>query len=315
MCTALCMQSDNFYFGRNMDVECGFGERVVVCPRGFALDFKFTDTLPRHYAVMGTAAIVDGYPLYADAFNEKGLCMAGLNFPHTAFYFKDAPKGKLALAPFELIPFVLGRCETTEQAERELERIAIIAEPFSESIPLTPLHWIVADKRGSLAVEPTEDGLKVYKNPVGVLTNEPPFPYHLAELGKYSHLTPKQPSNSIFPEITRQSLGLGAFGLAGDYSSASRFSKAAFLASVCNLPDTADEQHKVAHFFRLLYSVAPPYGAVLAYDGKPHYSLYSCCMNATSAIYYVCAYDSLSVSAKTMSESDMNGKDLISYFH
>ena len=311
MCTAI---SHGSYAGRNLDVDKDYNEEIIITPREYIFNFKRASSISSHYAMIGMGVMADGYPLYFDAANERGLYAAGLNYLGNAKYQSLADR-KAVLAPYELIPYLLSKCATVKEAEYELEGISLTDIPFRADMPVAELHFFIADKGSSIVVEPDADGLKVYKNPVGVLTNEPPFPYHLAELGKYSHLTPKQPSNSIFPEITRQSLGLGAFGLAGDYSSASRFSKAAFLASVCNLPDTADEQHKVAHFFRLLYSVAPPYGAVLAYDGKPHYSLYSCCMNATSAIYYVCAYDSLSVSAKTMSESDMNGKDLISYFH
>lgn len=37
------------------------------------------------------AHVADGYPLYYDAMNEKGLCMAGLNFVGNAAY--AAPRG------------------------------------------------------------------------------------------------------------------------------------------------------------------------------------------------------------------------------
>ncbi len=311
MCTAICMESGNFYFGRNMDIEEEFGQRIVKCPRKFPLKFKFINTLSTHYAVMGTAAVIDGYPLFADAFNERGLCMAGLHFPATAYYFPEPQSGRLNLSPFELIPYLLGRCADITEARRELERMTLVDVPFSTDIPLTPLHWIVADKTGALAVEPTSDGLRIYDDTVGVLTNEPPFPYHLAELCRYSNLTNGHVTNGVFPDVTPISLGLGASGLHGDYSSPSRFVKAAYLCRVCKLPKNADEQARVTHLFRLLYAVAPPYGAVLTADGRPHYSLYSCCMNAQSTTYYVCNYNSMSISAKTMSVLDMNSSVLI----
>jgi choloylglycine hydrolase len=41
-----------------------------------------------HYAMVGVATVIDNYPLYYDAANEHGLCIAGLNFPGNACYHK-----------------------------------------------------------------------------------------------------------------------------------------------------------------------------------------------------------------------------------
>ena len=80
MCTCITYDNGDFYFGRNLDLEYSFGERVVVTPRNFPLAFKRSEPLSSHYAMIGMASVMDNYPMYAEAVNEKGLGMAGLNF-------------------------------------------------------------------------------------------------------------------------------------------------------------------------------------------------------------------------------------------
>ena len=67
-------------------------------------------------------------------------------------------------------------------------------------------------------------------SPVGVLTNNPPFPQQMFMLNNYMNLSPRQPENKFASELdlTTYSRGMGALGLPGDLSSASRFAKVAF---------------------------------------------------------------------------------------
>ena len=108
--------------------------------------------------------------------------MAGLNFPGNAFYFEQTDPGRENLAPYELIPLVLGTCATLAQARRLLENVRLTAEPFAPGYPAAPLHWHIADATGSLVAEPMDDGLHLYENPADVLTNNPPFPFQLMNL-------------------------------------------------------------------------------------------------------------------------------------
>ena len=152
MCTSLAMNmkikenpaASAFYFGRNMDLEYHFDERVVIAPRNFPLSFQYQAPIGRHYAMMGMATVAEGFPLYAEAFNETGLCIAGLNFPGYAQYAAQPQRGKLNLAPFELIPWLLSSCSDLEEASAVLERLQLVNTDFNERIPSTPLHWHIA---------------------------------------------------------------------------------------------------------------------------------------------------------------------------
>ena len=86
MCTAACFKDKDCYFGRNLDYEFSYGEQIVVTPRNFEYGFRYTDEPSYKYAIIGMAHVSDGYPLYYDAMNEKGLGMAGLNFVGNAYF-------------------------------------------------------------------------------------------------------------------------------------------------------------------------------------------------------------------------------------
>ena len=279
------------YFGRNMDIEYSFGESVVITPRNFPIFTKRSGTFASHYAMIGMATVSGGYPLYAEAANEKGLCMAGLNFPSNAKYLDERDCSGKLIAPYELIPFLLGTCENLEQARDALRSVSIVAIPFSAELPLAPLHWIISDASGSLTLECTESGAHVYDNPFGVLTNNPPFLFHCENVRQYLHLSARYPENSFSGEfrLTPFGQGVGAVGLPGDFSPASRFVKALFCKANSVCPQ--DEAACVSQVFHILDSVAMVRGTVVTGEGKHDITTYSCCINATAGVYYYKTYE------------------------
>ncbi|MBR4949710.1 MAG: linear amide C-N hydrolase, partial [Clostridia bacterium] len=108
MCTAITYKTDDFYFGRTLDYEFSYGERVTIAPRNFFLNFKNGETIKSHYAILGMAHVSENYPLFYDGINEKGLAMAGLNFPQNAHYNEELDE-KNNIASFELILYILSK--------------------------------------------------------------------------------------------------------------------------------------------------------------------------------------------------------------
>lgn len=312
MCTAIAFQSKDFYFGRNLDLEYSYHEEITVTPRNYPFRFRKVDDMSKHYALIGMAYIVDDYPLYYEATNEKGLSMAGLNFPGNADY-KPYVEGKDNVAPYELIPWILGSCATLKQAKEKLSGLNLVAISYSDELPLSPLHWIISGREGSVTVESVRDGLKVYDNPVGLLTNNPTFDYHMTNLANYMNLSAEAPVNRMTDKISLEpySRGMGAMGLPGDLSSASRFVKAAFtkLNSVCG----DSEEESVSQFFHLLGSVEQQRGCVHMGDGKYEVTIYSSCCNADRGIYYYTTYHNRQISAVDMSREDLDGQALVAY--
>ena len=184
MCTAITYSTKDHYFGRNLDLEFSYREEVTITPRNYPFAFRKTSRIEQHYALIGMAFVVDDYPLYYDATNEKGLSMAGLNFPGNADY-KDECADMDNVAPFEFIPWILCQCASVEEARKRLDRINLVRINYSDELPLSPLHWMIADQKEVIVVESVKEGLKVYENPVGVMTNNPTFDKQLFSLNNY----------------------------------------------------------------------------------------------------------------------------------
>lgn len=312
MCTAITYKTGEHYFGRNLDLECSLNEAVTVTPRNCPLPFRKMPTLDRHYAMIGIACQAGAYPLYYDATNEKGLSMAGLNFPGNADY-KPFTEGTDNIASFELIPWILGQCASVSEAEHLLGRINLWDGAFHEKLPASPLHWIIADRDRSVTVEPLRDGIHLYENPVGVLTNNPPFDHHLLNLSHYMHLTSADPVNTFAQnlELTPYCRGMGAMGLPGDASSMSRFVRAAFVKIHSVSKDS--ESQRISQFFHILKAVEMQRGCVRLAPDVYDITVYSSCCNTDRGIYYYTTYDNSRIHAVDMHREDLDGNSLRVY--
>ncbi len=309
MCTAISFKTADHYFGRNLDFEHDFGEKIIITPRNFPFHFRNGSKLENHYAMFGMAVEAENYPLYFDASNEVGLSMAGLNFPDNAYYFDPGTEAD-CIAPFELIPWILGKCKSVQECRKLCETLRIINIPFNKQFSLTPLHWIVADRDETIVIESVKEGLKVYNNPYGVLTNNPPFPYHLYNICNYMNVTAQEAANNFAPNnmISAYSRGMGGIGLPGDNSSSSRFIRAAFtkLNSECE----QDENSSVVQFFHILNAVCQVNGCTAVGD-QYEKTLYSSCCNTDKGIYYYTTYENPQISAVHLHHADLNSNSLI----
>jgi len=312
MCTAISLTTQDHYFGRNLDLEYSYIETITITPRNFPFSFREKDTLSSHYSMIGTAYVQDNYPLYYDATNEKGLSMAGLNFPENAYYF-PAQDGKDNITPYEFIPWILGQCASVGEARILLDKLNLLDKSFSTALPLSPLHWMISDRKESVVVESLKDGLHVHNNPVGVLTNNPPFDMQLFHLNNYMNLSNDPPENHFAEDLDlkKYSNGMGAMGLPGDWSSQSRFVRASF--AKMNSKCKASEEESVSQFFHLLGTVEFPRGCVEMKKDVYEITVYSSCCNTNKGIYYYKTYENFSITAVDMHHENLDGTELICY--
>ena len=332
MCTAATYKTKDFYFGRTLDYEFSYGEEVVVTPRNYLFHFTQMGDIPNHYAIIGVAHVAEGYPLYYDGVNEKGLGMAGLNFVGNAYYRKPG-EGRMCVdancesrsagekekkfpddvAQFELLPWVLGQCASVKEARELLGRINITDTAFSTNFPPSQLHWMISDKNESITLESVKEGIKIYENPVGVLTNNPPFDMQLFALNNYRYLSAKSTEAAFSPnlQLPQYSRGMGAMGLPGDLSSQSRFVRVAFVKE--NSISGDSEAESVSQFFHILGSVDQQRGCCELEDGKYEITIYTSCCNTDKGIYYYTTYNNHQITGVDMHRENLEGAQLVRY--
>ncbi|MBE6837755.1 MAG: linear amide C-N hydrolase [Ruminococcus sp.] len=290
MCTAI-YDNKNSLFGRTLDLEYSYNEAITITPRNFNFSPKIESPIKTKFTIMGMGIVAENFPLYFDAFNEKGLAVAALNFPKSACYYEPIPN-HLNLAPFEIIPYILGVCQNIYEAKELLNSLNVCDISFSDEYKSTPLHWMIADQTESIVVESTESGLQIYENDLNVITNEPTFHYQTTYFKNFGRLSP-------FDEDEQYSRGLSSYGLPGDFSSTSRFVRAAYLLkNSITLNKT--------QFFKLLDNVSVPRGAIQLKNGENVITQYSCCMDLQNKIYYYKTYNNSRICGVHMPEKPSN---------
>lgn len=312
MCTAATYLTKDFYFGRTLDYEHGFGEEIIITPRNFPLSFRKAGEISSHHAVIGLGCVMDGYPLYYDAVNERGLAVAGLNFVGSARYFPEK-EGMDNIAQFELIPWLLAQCACVLEVRMLLEKINLIGLDFRHDLPAAQLHWLISDRETSITLESTASGLHIYENPVGVLTNNPGFDLQMFALNNYLGLSADSPDqyNIDGANIKPYSRGMGAIGLPGDLSSQSRFVRAAFVKM--NSVSGGSESESVSQFFHILNCVDQQRGCCRLKEGQCEITICTSCCNTDRGIYYYTTYDNHQISAVNMHKENLDGETLIRY--
>lgn len=309
MCTAASFKNKNTYFGRTLDYEFSYGEKVTITPRNYPFEFRHLGFNNNHYAIIGMAHIHNDYPMYYDAMNEYGLGMAGLNFVGNAKY-NEVIEGKENVAQFEFISFILSTCKNVLEAKNKIKEINLVKTPYNEYYPAAKLHWILRDTNDCIVVEAMEDGLHIYDNKTGALTNNPPFNYQLENLKNYVSLNNDEPNKSFSFNEAFYSRGMGSVGLPGDLTSQGRFVRVVYTAhfSVAS----PDENSSVNQFFHILESVWQTRGLCKIND-KYEITIYASCMNLNEGIYYYKTYDNPQISAVYLKNENLNSSKLISY--
>lgn len=312
MCTAATYKTKDFYFGRTLDYHFSYGDDVAITPRRYPFRFRSMGVITDHYAIIGMAHVVNDCPLYYDAVNEKGLAMAGLNFVGNAKY-GGWVADKDNVATYEFIPWLLCQCSSVKEARALLSKINLTDEAFDQNLPAAQLHWIIADAEESVTVEAVASGIEVYDNPVGILTNNPPFGEQMFQLNNYMALSPKAPVNHFCDKLKLQtySRGMGAIGLPGDLSSQSRFVRAAFVKM--NSISGDSETESVSQFFHILGAVDQPRGCCILEDGQCEVTIFTSCCNTSKGIYYYTTYGNHQITAVDLHREDLDGSSLICY--
>ena len=174
-------------------------------------------------------------------------------------------------------------------------------------------EYIAKKNRICIVVESMKDGMHIYDDPVGVLTNNPPFPGQMFALNNYAGVSRKQPESTFAGvlELDPYSRGMGGMGIPGDLSSQSRFVKVAF--TKLNAISGDGENESVSQFFHILGSVDQQRGCCEVSEGAYEITIYTSCCNTTKGIYYYTTYDNHQITAVDMYAENLDSDKLIRY--
>jgi choloylglycine hydrolase len=259
-------------------LEFGFDlhSEVMVVPAGTA----FTGTLPdggkgisykTKYGFAGANGM--GMPAIIDGLNDQGLYVGLFYFPGYASY-ADATKDNAAraMAPHEYANWLLGNFSTVEEVKANFNKVVLVPVVLEAIEQAAPVHFVVYDRSGkSVVIEPLDKSLKIYDNPLGVMTNSPTYDWHMTNLRNYVNLTATNvpPISLDGLKLAQFGQGSGMRGLPGDFTPPSRFVRAVAFSQSAIRSDTAAQT--VLQAFHILNNFDIPLGAVREMDnGQMH---------------------------------------------
>ncbi len=305
MCTALSIQTKNkeVFLGRTLDFSFELDPSIYVTPR----DYKWLNKINNEEIINKYKFIAIGEEtpkiIFTDGVNESGLGVAALYFQGEAHYQKEPSGNKVPVGSIDFIAYLLGNYSSTSDVLLNINKLEIIGIEDEVTNTIAPLHWFVVDKTGTgVVIEPTKKGLEVTYNPINVLANAPDFKWHLTNLRNYLNLSPKQKSEAIWEGVMLKPFGQGSgtYSLPGDYTSPSRFVRAAYLKSFTQLED----ESIVNTCFNILKSVSIPKGVVITDRNTSDYTQYTAFINLNEATYYFNTYNNGDIIKASINDAD-----------
>ena len=195
---------------------------------------------------------------------KQGLSGGTFYFPGFADFQEATPdEHAQVLAPWQVVTWALTNFATVEEVRAALPdiRVANVEFPTWNTVP--PFHYVMTDATGAtITVEYVAGELEIYDNALGVLTNSPPFDWHMTNLRNYINITADPQKNVTLDGVNLDPLSTGGnlFGLPGDFGSPSRFVRAVVFSKMS--PQAATGQDAVMQGFHLLDQFDIPQGAV-----------------------------------------------------
>lgn len=319
-CTGITItpKDGSIIFGRTLEFATDLKSNVIVVPRGKQYIGSTPTGEPglhwkNEYGVVGINAF--NLPITLDGLNEKGLHVGLFYFPGFAKYQTIGPEDdKRALAPWELGIFVLGTCSNVDEAVTAAKSVRVGEDVQPDLGIVPPAHFVVTDAKGNCVVlEHINGELKVYKNPLGIMSNSPSFDWHLTNLSNYVNMTvnniPQIQLNGR--EVQGLGQGTGMLGLPGDFTPPSRFVRAAAFTNSALPVDTAREG--VLQTFHILNQFDIPKGAARGIDDGHEvadYTLWTSAADLTNLRFYFRTYRDSRLRMVALNTVDFDAKDI-----
>lgn len=321
-CTSFILPSTDggFVYGRTMEFGFKIDSKMIMIPRNFEMTSQLSaDTAGKKwkakYAAIGMNAF--GLPALVDGMNEKGLAGGILYFPDFAQYPDPASvKPENSLTPWDFLSWALGNFSTVAEVKAALETVTVVGVKQAD-MGFTPgVHYTLHDATGaSIVIEPIEGKLKVYDNPLSVLTNAPSFDWHMTNLRNYVNLRPANVEPLKINDATIQALGEGSgmLGIPGDATPPSRFVRvSANILSARKVPSGIESVRLAEH---ILNGFDIPVGVVQNAANEQQeavdYTQWSTVADMKNDVYYVKTYEEQILRGVAFKDLDLDAKELL----
>ncbi len=325
-CTSLIVPTTDgsYVYGRTMEFGIPLKSEMMVSPRNYEFQGVGIDGKPgsglnwtAKYAVAGLNAL--GQPVVVDGMNEKGMTGGLLNAPNTAVYQKpSAAESKNSIASYQMLMYALSNFATVDEARKGLAQIFVNSSTLGSYKGVVQVRMTLHDAQGkSIVVEYLDGKLVVTDNPVGVMTNDPAFSWHLLNVGNYVNLSPVEHNARTIngQKFLPPSSGSGLHGMPGDMLSTSRFIRAVTYASSAPQGDAQQQVNTVWHIMdnfdippgSIRLPASNPYGG-----GAGGYEIteWTVVGDARNLMYYVRTFDNPSPQVLDLKKADFNATEL-----
>ena len=297
--------------GRSMEFMIDLMSNVIVEPKGQLHTALMSEKCAQHSEPMAwqnkhSIAYLDALklPVGCEGQNEAGLSVGALLFPGFAIY-QDVPEKKCgsSVSSLEFPVWILGNFKTVQEMRDALK---------TDSFPLVwerkltqgdleysfELHYSITDKTGDgIIIEFTDQGRKVHDNTIGVMTNSPPYDFHMLNLRNYVHLSKFAHDPLVLGDVQFNATGQGSglLGVPGDLTPPSRLVRAATMVHFSDPVQTGEQAVNLA--FHIMNTVDIPHGVAASHDHEDmaDYTSWVVVKDLTSKAMYFRAYEDLTV--------------------
>jgi choloylglycine hydrolase len=321
-CTGVMLRNADgtIVHGRTLEFGLVVESMVAVVPRGY----EFVGKAPggpgmkykSKYGAVGTITFND--VAICDGLNEKGLAIGAFYFPTFAKYAEITNDNRAkALSPMDFPNWILTQFATIGEVRSAIQNgEAVVAPTVLEGWGPTapPLHYVVYDKTGaSIVIEPTDGILKVFDNPIGVLTNSPAFDWHITNLRNYIALNPRNVPPVEIDGVKLRALGQGSgmLGLPGDFTPPSRFVRVSVFGATA-IPSPNSDQG-ILQVFHILNNFDIPVGVAREVEkGIIHsdFTQFTAARDPQTLRYYYRTYDDQTIRMVDLRKFDLNAKEV-----
>jgi len=322
-CTSFILKNDDksYVYARTFEFGAELDEQLALVPRNFEFEGVGPDGVAGtglgwsgKYAFVGVR--VFGMPVLIDGMNEKGLAGGLQNAPTSAvFQNPTGADAKNSIASYQILNYVLSNFATLDEVKAGLPTIFVNSSPLERFGGVVRIHATLHDLSGqSIVVEYIDGKLEITDNPLGVVTNDPPIKWHLANVANYVNLSPfEKPALDVNGEtFAPQSIGSGLHGLPGDFMSPSRFLRAFFFSQAAQ--KFAGTVPKVELAWHIINTFdIPPGSALVVPEDKSgtnpawDYTQDTIVADAQNLTYYFRPFESLNISRVDLKGQDLDG--------